>query len=132
MQIHIQGKNMELTEEIKEYAVKRITGLEKLLSSLESNGGSAVADLEILRTTNHHKAGEVFRASCKINVSGVTFYGESDNEDLRAAIDEVKANLSSEIGKRKGRRQALFKRGGASIKKMLKGLSKRNPFTSKY
>ena len=40
--------------------------------------------------------------------------------------------IYNEINKNKDRTQTLFKRGGASIKKMMKGLSKRNPFTSKY
>jgi hypothetical protein len=32
----------------------------------------------------------------------------------------------------KDRNQTLFKRGATSVKKMMKGLSKRNPFTAKY
>ena len=40
--------------------------------------------------------------------------------------------LFNEIGKNKGRRQTLLVRGARSVKKMFKGLSKRNPFTSKY
>ncbi|HEY4494250.1 MAG TPA: HPF/RaiA family ribosome-associated protein, partial [Candidatus Paceibacterota bacterium] len=63
---------------------------------------------------------------------GQSFYSSADGEDLYAAIDEVKDTLFREISKNKDRRQTLFKRGAASIKKMLKGLSKRNPFTSKY
>ena len=67
-----------------------------------------------------------------INIAGEKFFSESDHEDLYSAIDEVKENLFNEIRKNKDRRQTLFKRGAASVKKMFKGLSKRNPFTSKY
>jgi ribosome-associated translation inhibitor RaiA len=64
-------------------------------------------------------------------INGDKFYAESDNEDIRAAIDEVKEKLFNEITKNKDRKQTLFRRGAGSVKKMLKGLSDRNPFTSK-
>ena len=132
MQINLQGKNIELTEAIKEYVGKRVTNLEKLLSGLEAKKGEARVNFEVIKTTNHHKAGEIFHASCMISIDGKKFYGESDHEDLYSAIDEVKETLFSDIQKNKDRRQTLFKRGAMSVKKMLKGLTKRNPFTSKY
>lgn len=132
MQINLQSKNMVLTGAIKDYILKRVTNLEKLLSNLEAEKGEAMVDFEVEKTTNHHKAGEIFHASCKINISGQKFYGESDHEDLYSAIDEVKDTLFSDIQKNKDRKQTLFKRGALSVKKMLKGLTKRNPFTSKY
>jgi len=132
MQINLQSKNIELTEAVKDYVLKRVTNLEKMLINIEAKKGEAMANFEVVRTTNHHKAGAVFHASCTINIAGEKFYCESDHEDLYSAIDDVKEKLCREIGKSKDRRQTLFKRGASSVKKMLKGLSKRNPFTSKY
>jgi len=132
MQINLQGKNIELTGAIKDYVLKRVTNLEKLLSNIEGEKGEARVNFEVVKTTNHHKAGEIFHASCMINIAGEKFYGQSDHEDLYSAIDEVKDTLFNDIQKSKDRRQTLFHRGARSIKKMLKGLSKRNPFTSKY
>jgi len=132
MQINLQGKGIELTESIKDYVLKRVTNLEKLLSNLEIKKGEAKISFEISKTTNHHKAGEIFHADCSINIDGKKFYGSSDHEDLYGAIDEVKEILFNDIQKNKDRQQTLFKRGAKSVKKMLKGLSKRNPFTSKY
>ena|SRR5258708_3349852 len=132
MNINIQGKNIELTDAIKDYALKRVTNLEKLLSKMEGNGGEVSAHFEVSKTTNHHKSGEVFHADCSIKVGGNNFYSSADREDLYQAIDEVKENLFREISKDKDKKQTLFKRGAASVKKMMKGLSKRNPFTSKY
>ena len=132
MQINLQGKGIELTESIKDYVFKRVTKLEKLLSKIEAEKGEAMADFEVVKTTNHHKAGEIFRTSCIIRIDGKKFYGASNHEDLYNAIDEVEKILFNEIQKNKDRRQTLFKRGAISVKKMLKGLSKRNPFTSKY
>ena len=132
MQINLQSKNVELTEEIRDYALKRVTNLEKLLSRREENGGEVKVLFYISPSTYHHKAGVVFHADCSITIDGKNFYAASDSEDLYSVIDEVKEMLFNEISKNKDRQQTLMKRGAASVKKMLKGLSKRNPFTSKY
>ncbi len=131
MQINLLSKNLELTNETKDYALKRVTNLEKLLSGRE-NKEEVKVQLEVSKATNHHRAGEIFHADCSITIDGQNFYAESDNEDLHSAIDQVKESLFNEITKNKDRKQTLFRRGAKSVKKMLKGLSNRNPFTSKY
>lgn len=132
MQINLQGKNIELTASIKDYVLDKNTNLGRLLAKTEMAGGEASINFEVAKNTNHHKSGSIFHADCLIRFKGENFYGSADREDLYQAIDAVKENLFREISKNKDRRQTLFKRGAASIKKMLKGLSKRNPFTSKY
>lgn len=132
MQINLQSKNIELTEAIKDYVLKKVTNLEKLLSSIEENGGEVNVAFEVGQSTKHHKTGEVFHSDCLINIDGKKFYYASDKENLYESIDEVKQRLFEEIKRSKERKQTLFKRGAASVKKMLKGLSDRNPFTSKY
>lgn len=132
MKINLQGKNLELTLAIEDYVLRKVTNLEKLLSRIDTEKGEVMVHFEVEKTTNHHKAGEIFHASCKIVIEGKKFYAENDNEDLYSAIDAVKEILFNEIDKNKDRRQTLFHRGARSVKKMLKGLSKRNPFTSKY
>ncbi len=131
MQINLQGKNIELTDAVKDYVQKRVTNLEKLLSGMESRGGEARVSFEITKS-NHHKSGEIFHADCLVKIDGREFYASTDASDMYAAIDEIKETLFNDIQKNKDRRQTLYKRGASSVKKMLKGLSKRNPFTSKY
>jgi len=132
MQINLLGKNIELTEAIKDYVSKRVTNLEKLLSRIEEKQGKVMVNFEVGKSTNHHKGGEVFHADCLIKIDGKEFYGSADKEDLYEAIDAVKDSLYNELSKNKDRNQTLLYRGARSIKKMMKGLSKRNPFTSKY
>ncbi|HEV7701980.1 MAG TPA: ribosome-associated translation inhibitor RaiA [Candidatus Paceibacterota bacterium] len=132
MQINLQGKNMKLTDAIKKYVSKRAANLQKLLSAIEKKGGEISADFEIGKSTNHHKGGYVFHAHGLIKTNGQEFYSSADEEDVYTAIDVVEESLFREISKDKDRTQTLFKRGAVSVKKMLKGLSKRNPFTSKY
>jgi len=132
MQINLQGKNIELTQATKDYISKRVTNLEKLLFRIEQGRGKVMVNFEVSKSTNHHKSGEIFHADCLIKIDGKEFYGSADKEDLDQAVDAVKDSLYNEINKNKDRSQTLFKRGASSIKKMLKSLSKRNPFTSKY
>jgi len=132
MKINLQGKNMEITPAIHNYVMKRVTNLGKLLDKLEQTTGEIFINFNVAKTTNHHKSGEVFRADCSIKTMRGDYFSSVDEEDLYAAIDAVKENIFREISKDKDRKQALFKRGAISVKKMMKGLSKRNPFTSKY
>ncbi len=132
MQINLKGKNIDITETIHDYVQKRVTNLEKLLSTIEAGGGEVMVNFEVGKSTKHHKGGEVFHSDCLINIDGKKFYASSDKEDLYQAIDEIRETLFREIRKNKDRKQTLFRRGASSVKKMLKGLSKRNPFTSKY
>lgn len=132
MQINLQGKNIELTDAIKDYVSKKVTNLEKLLTKIEEKGGDVQVNMEVSHTTNHHNKGEIFRADCSIVLKGGNFFASAEHQDLYGAVDEVKSKLFSEINKNKDRTQTLYKRGAASVKKMMKGLSKRNPFTSKY
>jgi len=132
MQINLKGTNLELTDSIKDYVEKKVTNLEKIVGKIEEGGGEVHAHFEVGRSTNHHKGGEVFHADCLINVDGKRFYHSADEEDLYKAIDAIKESLFIDIEKYKTRKQTLFYRGARSVKKMLKGLSKRNPFTGKY
>jgi|SRR3989344_7938455 len=132
LNIRFNAKNMDLTDAISDYAIQKVTYLGKLLGKIKEGGKSVSVRFEVAKTTNHHKGGNVFRAECDILIDGKQFFASSDTDDLYSAVDEVKDKLFSDIKKSQDRKQTLFKRGASSVKKMLKGISKRNPFTSKY
>lgn len=132
MQINLLGKNIELTPAIEDYVSKKVTNLSKLLSKIEEKGGEVAVNFEVSKSTKHHNKGVVFHADALVNIKGQEYYSSADEEDLYAAIDQVKESLFREVSKDKDRRQTLLYRGARSIKKMLKGLSKRNPFTGRY
>jgi ribosomal subunit interface protein len=132
MQINLLSKNIKLTDDIEDYVRKRVTNLEKLISSMEHDAGEALANFEVAKTTKHQKSEDVFHTDCLIKINGEEFYASADEGDLYTAVDKVKEILFRDIDKNKDRRQTLYRRGAVSVKKMFKGLSKRNPFTSKY
>lgn len=126
--MNIKAVNMELTDAIREYAEKRVGSLEKFLSRY---GDSVMYEVEIGKSTMHHKTGDVFKA--EVLISGIPKHirAVSEKEDLYAAIDDVRDEAERQLVGMKDRRDTIFRRGARSVKKMLKGLSKRNPFTSK-
>jgi ribosome-associated translation inhibitor RaiA len=87
--------------------------------------------VEIGKTTLHHRSGDYYKAEFNVRINGENYYAVSKREDLYDAISETKEEIIRQIKEKKDRRQTLFKRGAKSIKKMMKGLSGRNPFTSK-
>ena len=128
MNINIKATNMDLTSAISAYVNKRLPRIEKFVKK----GDDIIAYVEVAKTTNHHKQGDVFRAECNIEISGNKFYTFSEKEDLYRAIDDARDEIIRQIKTSKDRKQTLFKRGAVSVKKMIKGISGRNPFTSKY
>ncbi len=127
MNINIKATNMELTEAINDYVKKKLLTLEKF-----TQGDDIFGYVEVGKTTNHHKQGDFYKAEFDISFQGKRFFAQSESSDLYTAIDNAKDQIFGRITHTKDRKQTLFKRGATSVKKMLKGLSKRNPFTSKY
>jgi len=132
MKIKLLTKNIEATEAIKDYVTKRVTNLGKLLTKLEKAGGEAIVNFEVSKSTKHHKLGNVFHSDCEVRFNGKKFYASADKGDLYEAIDTVKESLFREISQTKDKKQTLKTRGARSVKKMMKGLSARNPETATY
>ena len=127
MNINIKATNMELTDALKEHIEKRVSSLEKF-----TKGSPIGGQVEVGKTTNHHKQGDVFKAEFDLVINGDHFFAVSETSDLYTAVDEAKEEIARTITHKKDRAQTLFKRGASSVKKMMKGISDRNPFTSKY
>lgn len=124
--INIKATNMELTSSIKEYVEKRIETLTKFFSN------SADLYIEVGKTSMHHKNGDYYKAEINLQTGENKFFAQSEKENLYSAVDAVKDEIANLIKRSKDKKQTLFKRGAKSVKKMVKGISSRNPFTSKY
>lgn len=121
MKINIKATNVELTPALSDYAHKKVSSLEKYLEK----GSDVVARVEVGKSTQHHKSGEVFRAEVHLTGAGLDLYAASEQTDLYAAIDVVKDEISRNLTHQKGKRFALARRGGRMVKDMMRGL---NPF----
>jgi putative sigma-54 modulation protein len=119
MKINIKATGIELNPAISEYVEKKVSSLEKYFA----DSPDALAQVEVGRTTQHHRSGEIFKAEVHITGSGFDLYAVSESTDLYAAIDEVKDELGRELTHVKGKRFARTRRGARYVKNMLKGLN---------
>lgn len=127
MTTNIKGTNMELTEAISDYVNKKIDAINKFTKA----GEEVIIYVEVGKTTNHHKQGDYYKAEFSVTINGEKFFTDSEKSDLYKAIDDAKDELVKKIKNSKDRKITLFKRGAVSVKKMVKGISNRNPFTSR-
>lgn len=119
MNIKIQATNLELTQDVRDYLDKKLPHFENYL---EKAGSAALCEVEIEKTTDHHRQGDIYRAEVNLTVDGKQHRVESRQENIYAAIDEVKDEMSRELRKSKGKRMTLVRKGGAKVKNLLKGL----------
>ena len=125
MNIKIRSKNFDITPAIDDYVTKKISTLEKFLTTKEN----ILCEVEIGRTTMHHKSGDIFKAEVNIIEPGSNqIFAMAEEADLYTAIDIVRDEAEREIVSRKNKRTALFRRGASQFKNLLKRINfKRKP-----
>jgi ribosomal subunit interface protein len=120
MNITIKATGIELTQELSEYVYKKIGPVEKYFNGKNSD---VIARVEIGRSTEHHKTGDIFRAEVHIAGDGLDLYAVAEKEDTYSAIDIVKDEIVREARKVKDKQSTLARRGGAVVKNVMKGFS---------
>ena len=113
MQVQIYGKDIELTQEVKDYAENKIGALEKFLENIIE------AQVDLARTTQHHRQGEIFKASANIIIPGNKIFAEFSAETVMAAIDGLVDELQVKVKKIKGKRGAIQMKGLRKIKNLM-------------
>jgi putative sigma-54 modulation protein len=108
-----------MTPAIKDYVEKRIEHLDKFINPDKKE--LPMCYVEIGKTTNHHKSGDLFRAEVTISIGNKSLRAEATEEDLYAALDKVSEEMTEELKSFKDKRLSLIKRGGAKIKSIIKG-----------
>ena len=99
MQINIQATELELTEPLREYVMKRIGALTKYLKRFDND--LLRAEVEIGRTTKHHRHGDIYRAEVNLLLPGKMLRATHEDQDIRVAVDRVQDLIKREISKYK-------------------------------
>ncbi len=117
MKIVIKTTNLELSQELRDYIQEKIGSLEKFAKVFQGknyyNGfftkGKPRAEVwvEVGRTTRHHQKGQIFRVEAQMRLSGKSLRAESEKNNLKLAITEVKDELQRELKKYKGKAEAV-------------------------
>ena len=95
MNIKIRSKDFDLTPAIEDYVNKKISSLEKFL---EKKDEEVICEVEIGRTTMHHKSGDIFKAEVNIVQPGnKQIFAVAEEPDLYTAIDIVRDEAEREL-----------------------------------
>lgn len=121
MKTIVRADGVELTAAISDYAEKKVSTIERYLDKDVSK--IAIANVEVGKSTGHHKAGNIFRAEVHITGGGLDLYAVSEMDDLYAAIDTVKDEVVHNMLQLKGKRETLARKSAEMVKNMMKGLS---------
>lgn len=129
MKIVIKATNLKLTPKLRNFIQEKIGSLEKFAkvfqkekyyNSFFGKGKPRVEVwVEVGRTTRHHQKGDIFRAEAQMHLPGKSLRAESEREDLKLAITEIKDELQRELKKYKRKTEAITKRRSRIFKKLL-------------
>ena len=119
MRINEKGTNMQITGEIKDYLYKKLDHLNKYLDPADE---SVLCNVELGKTTNHHKSGDVFRTEINLHIAGKNLRAVSETDELFASIDIAKDEMVRELQTYKDKKVSLIKWGGTKVKNILKGI----------
>lgn len=125
MKINIKSTNIHLTPEISDYLQKKVNMLDRMIDASDT---SIFCDVEVGKTTNHHKSGDVFRTEINLTKDGKFFRAVAEEGTLYASIDEAKDEILEELKHHKSKRITLIRRGGATVKNILKGIGNYRPW----
>lgn len=113
----VKATGLELTPAIKSYVEEKLLQVEKLV---DISTGGVRAEVEVGKTTDHHRHGDIFKAEFNLQVNGSQFRSEVTGADLYAALDEAKDELVRQITSQKDKNQTLFRRGARRLKNLLR------------
>jgi len=122
MDINIKATNITLTPDISDYLDKRLKSFEKYVDAEDT---SILLNVEVGKTTDHHKSGDIFRAEINLHISGRDLRSVSEQETLYSAIDDAKDEMTRELRRHKRKRLHLMRRGGARVKAFMRGVTER-------
>lgn len=111
----IKATQFELTPAISEYIEKKLVSpIEKIVGQDDS----VIVDIEVGRTTAHHKHGNVFRAEVNVNGKKMSLRAEESHVDLYGAIDLVRDEIVRAIEQTTKKRKDIVRRSAARIKSL--------------
>jgi putative sigma-54 modulation protein len=116
MNTNIKGTNIELTDAIRDYVAKRFQAVEKFVK----DDTTVQIDIELGKTTEHHKHGDIYKAEAHIVGKGRDIYVTAEKADLYAAIDALRDEVMHRLSSSKDKRISVARAGGAKVKRIIK------------
>ena len=98
MQLQLKGKNLELTDAIRSYAERKLAKLDKQVHELTK------VELELAVERNPSIAANQV-AEATVWLKGHTLRAREASRDMKAAIDELSANLVRQVKEEREKRR---------------------------
>jgi putative sigma-54 modulation protein len=117
---NIKTTGLEMTPAIGSYIDEKLSNIERFINATDES--SVIADLEIGKTTEHHKSGEIFKAELNLQIAGQLLRAVATKEDLYAAIDEIKDEMIMQINTSHKKKNTMIRKGGRAVKNLLRGI----------
>ncbi|MDO8183384.1 MAG: ribosome-associated translation inhibitor RaiA [bacterium] len=118
IQTNLKVTGLELTPALRSYVEEKTLQIGKFVTTTASENR---AEVEIGKTTEHHRHGEVFKAEINLHTNGKHFYAMATTEDLYASLDKVKDEMIRQITSAHNKEQTLFRRGSRRLKNLFRG-----------
>ena len=115
----LKGTGIDLSEAITAAVDKVVASIEKYTDPSDT---STIVEIEVGKTTNHHRSGEIFRAEINFHSRIGSLRAESEKEDLYVALIAAKDEIVESLRSKKSKRTDFIRRGGLKVKNMLRGL----------
>lgn len=116
MNIQIKTTGFPSSTSVTEYIEKKVQTLERFLES------DTIVHVEVAKTSDHHKHGDIFRAEIRAYVHKHNVYVQAETSDMYAAIDEVRDEAQRKLTEAKEKKISFVRRSGARVKEMVKGM----------
>lgn len=99
MEYNLQGKNIELTQAVRDLIDKKIQSLERLIGRFDQE--AVEARIELSKPSKHHRSGFVFYAEINLKLPGQLLRAESNHLDLNFAVNEAFRETERQVKKYK-------------------------------
>lgn len=118
MNIKLKGIDIELTEAIDGYVVKKMREALEKFNHIPNK--DIFSEVELSKTSSHHSHGELYKISIKISGAGTNIFLETKKEDLYAAIDDLKDKLEYKISSDKDKKLSVSHKLAVKFKNLFK------------
>ncbi|MEN9622030.1 MAG: hypothetical protein RLZZ67_464 [Candidatus Parcubacteria bacterium] len=115
----VKGTGITLTPSIDTAIDKIVEALDKYVTAADT---SALIEIEVAKTTNHHRSGDIFRAEINFRSKIGNIRAEAEREDLYIALSAVKDEIAESLRSRKAKKVDIIRRSSSELKNVLKGL----------
>jgi len=121
MHIVIKTTNVDKSPSLSDYIEKKLGTIKKLIGGTDEE--TAMIDVEIGKVSNHHRSGDIFKAEVNYCLRGTCYRAVAEGENLYAAIDEIKDEITRSLSVDKKKKLHALRRGSQKIKNILKGIT---------